>query len=93
MGEGFDNGVTTLAIQSDSKIVVGGGFSNYKGEASNGIIRLNIDGSLDTNFDVGTGVYNGSVYTLAIQSDGKILVGGSFANYNNQGATYLLRLK
>ena len=35
-------------LQSDGKILVGGGFTSYNGETSNRIIRLNSDGSNDT---------------------------------------------
>jgi hypothetical protein len=44
---GFDNnnGVTSIAIQPDGKILVGGDFTTYKGYINNGIIELNADGN------------------------------------------------
>ncbi|WP_238542254.1 delta-60 repeat domain-containing protein, partial [Cecembia lonarensis] len=47
--------VYTTAIQADGKIIIGGGFSQYNGVAINRIARLNPDGSLDTDFNPGTG--------------------------------------
>jgi hypothetical protein len=41
----------------------------------NYIGRLNIDGSLDASFNPGA---NGVINALAVQADGKILVGGTF---------------
>jgi hypothetical protein len=43
-------GVSALALQSDGKIIVGGNFSTYNMISANKIIRLNTDGSNDTDF-------------------------------------------
>ena len=77
---GADNTVTALAVQADGKILVGGRFSTFGGGGTgtttrNSIARLNADGALDPSFNPGA---NGSVDALAVQADGKILVGGSF---------------
>lgn len=82
IGTGFNNGVKTIAVQPDGKIVVGGSFTNYNGTSQNRISRLNTDGSLDTSFNIGTG-FADNVKTIVIQVDGKILVGGEFQRYNN----------
>ena len=80
-GTGFDNVVNAVAIQADGKVIVGGGFGNFNANSRNGIARLNASGSLDTDFNPGTG-FNSIVYALAIQTDGKVVVGGSFASFN-----------
>jgi uncharacterized delta-60 repeat protein len=91
VGSGFDNTVETISIQSDGKILVGGGFTSYSGVSSNGIIRLNDDGSVDTTFNVGTG-FDNSVREIITQSDGKILVGGDFTDYNGVLVNRIVRL-
>ena len=48
----------------------------------NYIGRLNADGSLDTSFDPGA---NGNVVALAVQADGKILVGGALTTLGGGG--------
>jgi uncharacterized delta-60 repeat protein len=49
---------------------------------------LNSDGSLDTAFNTGTGFSAGAIInTIALQPDGKIIVGGLF-NYNGSGGLY-----
>lgn len=93
VGVGFSTNaiVNSLALQNDGKIIVGGVFTNYNGTVANNIIRLNADGSIDSSFNYGTG-FNGGVNTIKIQSDGKILVGGQFTNYQGVSQKYLIRL-
>ena len=69
--------VRTITKQSDGKILVGGDFTMYDTTAYNYIIRFNNDGSVDTSFSTGTG-FDGTVRTIVVQSDSKILVGGDF---------------
>ncbi len=91
VGTGADGAVWTTAIQSDGKIIIGGGFSTYNGTACNRIARLNTDGSLDASFNVGTGA-NDRIYTTAVQSDGKIYIGGWFTSYNGTACNRIARL-
>ena len=80
-GIGLDSNIRTVSLQSDGKIIIAGYFSNYNGISRNKLARLNFDGSLDTSFDVGIGP-DGLVRTSAIDSNGKILIGGDFSNVN-----------
>lgn len=73
----FRSEVFALAVQPDNKIVVGGRFSTVGGAPSPSLVRLNPDGSLDTGFHSPFGDSGATVYSLALQPDGKILVGGS----------------
>lgn len=91
IGTGFSSNVRALALQSDAKIIVGGQFNTYQGIGVNYIIRLNSDGGIDTSFSIGTGFFS-IVHTLDVQSDGKIVVGGAFTNYQGVGANYIVRL-
>jgi uncharacterized delta-60 repeat protein len=86
-GTGFNNPVYTHAIQADGKIVVGGQFSKYNDDTSTPsyLCRLNADGTIDTTFNYGNAGFNGYIYAIAIQSDGKILIGGGFDGYNGSG--------
>lgn len=93
-GTGFNQPVRSLAVQADGKIVVGGQFTFFNDTRRNGIARLNSDGTLDTGFDPGTGVSGGnsSVAAVAVQSDGRVLVGGDFTAVNGQPRSALARL-
>jgi len=84
-GTGTSIGIWTTVIQSDGKIIIGGQFTSYNGTPRNHIARLNIDGMLDDTFDPGTGVGGTgftTVNTIALQSNGKIVIGGRFNSYN-----------
>ena len=88
---GFNSNVYTIATQSDGKILVGGDFGNYNGTDAKEIIRLNSDATIDSSFVYGDG-FNSDVYTIAVQSDGKILVGGKFRSYNGSEVGHIVRL-
>ena len=90
-GSGFDNSVNSIIIQNDGKIIVGGSFTNYNGQAENRIIRLNSDGTKDTNFITVIG-FNNNVKTIKIQNDGKIYVGGDFTSYNGIAENRIVKL-
>jgi hypothetical protein len=90
-GSGANNEVTTIAVQPDGKILVGGAFTQFDGVPRNRLVRLNPDGSLDTGFDPGAG-FDGIPRTLAVQADGGILAGGSFTSYDDTVTHYLARI-
>jgi len=90
-GTGFDDEIFSIAIQSNGKIICVGFFTDYDGTPANRIIRLNTDGSVDTSFVYGTG-FNNYTYSISIQSDGKMLVGGSFTDYDGTPANRIIRL-
>lgn len=73
------------------KVLIGGDFTTVNGYPRNGIARLNADGTLDTSFDAGAGATN-AVRTLALQMDGRIVVGGSFTNFAGVSFNHLVRL-
>jgi len=53
---------------------------------------LNRDGSVDTTFDVGSGVNPIYVTALELQSDLKVLMGGAFTSYNGVARTRIARV-
>ena len=83
VGTGFNGKVYTAYLQFDGKIIVGGGFTSYGTANSGRLIRLNTDGSRDSTFDTLVGAGSGIIYSMAEQPDGKIIIVGSFAKYNN----------
>ena len=88
-GVPFNNpSVDAIAVQPDGKILIGGTFTSVLGVPRHLIARVNTDGTLDTAFDPnGSGdffPFAPSVDTIAVQADGKILVGGKFSNIGGQ---------
>jgi hypothetical protein len=101
-GVGANDLVSSIALQGDGRIVLGGQFSTCSGVTRNGVTRLNPDGTIDYTINFGTGA-NGSVAAIAIQEDTiddyptnvpdeKIILGGAFNQFNGQTQNHLVRL-
>jgi uncharacterized delta-60 repeat protein len=87
--------VATMVSQPDGKILLGGNFSTVNGMPGAFVARLNADGGLDNSFKsgfVGDGQIGHGVHALAIQPDGKIIVGGTFAAANGVTRNNIARL-
>ena len=76
-----NSAVNAIVVQGDGKILVGGTFSSaistptIGGQTRNRIARLDPVTGLADSFDPNA---NSTVSAIAVQADGKILVGGSF---------------
>lgn len=93
VGTGFSGPIYAMALQEDGKIVIGGSFSTYNGQSNKRIVRLNTNGSQDSSFNSGSGFSNGTVRSIVIQTNGKILLGGSFSgNYNGTTVKRLVQI-
>jgi uncharacterized delta-60 repeat protein len=75
-----NSGVITSALQSDGKILLGGEFSSWNGTSVGRLVRLNSTGTLDGTFNINVGA-NSNVNALAVQSNGQIVVGGTFTSW------------
>ena len=75
-------------MQPDGKIIICGEFTAGGHQY---LARLNADGSLDPGFQLGTGL-NGPSFRVAVQSDGRILVGGEFTLVNGISRNNIARL-
>jgi uncharacterized delta-60 repeat protein len=91
VGSGFNNVVNTIVLQNDGKIIVAGDFTSVNGLSYSRIARLNPNGSVDTSFRTITG-FDGVIYCLKLQPNGKILVGGLFSNYDGFASSCVARL-
>ena len=84
--------VLSIAVQPDGKVLLGGIFTTLQpnGAATattrNRIARLHADGSLDMGFDPNASGGPGGVFSLAVQADGKVLIGGAFLRLQPNGA-------
>ncbi len=99
--DGFDpnaNGIIrVVVVQPDGKILIGGDFTSLSPNggaavARNRIARLNPDGTLDTAFNPNATGINSSIRAIALQTDGKILAGGSFTSIGGQTRNNIARL-
>jgi uncharacterized delta-60 repeat protein len=88
-----NNYVLSIALQPDGKALIGGGFSFVNNTERNRIARLNADGTLDTAFNPDVGSFPwGGVFSIVLQSDGKILIGGDFTSVGGITRNRIARL-
>ena len=85
--------VGAVAVEGGKwEIYIGGAFATIGGTPINSIARLNSDGTLDTAFNPGLGA-NAAVYAIAVQPDGKVVIGGDFTAVNgNTNMNHIARL-
>jgi uncharacterized delta-60 repeat protein len=89
--------VTDFAFQPDGKIVeIGNGMfasgRSHSWPLKAGVFRLNVNGGLDNTFTPPDFPWPSRFNCVAIQPDGKILLGGRFALNDGSGIANLIRL-
>lgn len=92
-GDGFQTGfpgfVGAINVQPDGKILIGGRFELVNDVPRSNIARLNANSTLDPTFQISTGGtanYFSEIWSFSnirTQSDGKIVVSGSFSYFVN----------
>ena len=106
LDETFDPGILYLdrvsatALQPDGRVVIGGAYTSIDGVSRRGIARLMNDGSLDLGFDPGAGIEvppfspsQPSVEALALQPDGRVILGGFFESFDGVARKNIARLE
>ncbi len=78
-------------IQPNGQILVGGASMIFHGVRRRGIARLNADGTLDGAFNPGIGV-DESVFAMGVQTDGNVVIGGSFRSVGGIAALNVARI-
>jgi uncharacterized delta-60 repeat protein len=106
IGYNADDIVYDIAVQANGKILVVGNFNMFNGVTSKGIACLNSDGSTDQEFlsNIGSGaesisnfsgqpvVVTGQIYSVAVQENKKIAIGGQFETFNSFSSRNIARL-
>jgi uncharacterized delta-60 repeat protein len=90
----------TLLLQPDGKLLVGGQFFTTNGPNQPRVVRYESTGAIDASFDNSVAFttapnlpdYTKVVTSLALQPDGKVVVGGSFGMVNSTVRLNLARL-
>lgn len=86
------NGWVADVKQSGTSLIVAGQFSVVNGITKNDVVKLDLNGNVDISFDTGTGTTD-AVGGIAIQPNGKILLGNTYINsFNGVSGTGTLRL-
>ena len=89
-GGGFNATPRSMVMQPDGKAVVIGDFTLFHGVIARWMARVGTDGADDASYDPASGVYVG-VNALAVQPDGRILLGGTISSYFGSGQQQLVR--
>lgn len=93
-GEGPPSGssINNLRLLPSGKILAGGSFASFSGLPRANLRRLNADGSPDATFGTADSSPGGTVYDIALQPEGRLLIGGYFSTVGGQPQAYLARL-
>lgn len=83
VGTGADDVVNSITQNAvTKKIMITGAFKNFNGKAAEGVVMLNEDGSVDSQFKLGSLI--GGLPSYATQlNNGKVIISGAFDKYNN----------
>lgn len=67
----------------DGRLLVWGTFNFVNGVANRGLVRLNLDGSVDETFSIGFGSGGGDIHAARYTSTGDIFVAGNFTSFKS----------
>lgn len=80
---GFDPHFSVVSL--DDRLYCCGNITSINGQTLNGLARLNLDGSVDTTFAIGSGAGTSTrVWTLMPAANGDLLAAGTFTIFNAQ---------
>jgi uncharacterized delta-60 repeat protein len=82
-----NNVVISMAVQTNGQIVIAGPFDTVGGVTRHRVARLHANGTLDTGFADPFPAESDNIFCVAVQADGKVLVGGfdRIARFNADG--------
>ena len=78
VGSGPNGTITSMQLQPDGKVFIGGAFTAIGGTPRNSIAKLKTDGNLDISFYPGDFPSGSSINSVAVSTSGQVLVGGGF---------------
>lgn len=90
-GTGTDEKVMSVIQEPDGRYLITGMFTSYDGTPRGRIARLSANGSLDTDFDPGSGA-DGFISGAALDDAGQVLISGRFLSYDGTPVNGVARL-
>ncbi len=91
-GDGPSSGLEKIAKLQDGSYIIVGNFTKYNDKTVGRIAKIKSDGSLDESFNVGGAGAAATISDIKLQSDGKIIIAGSFLSYNGTAISRIARL-
>ena len=92
IGTGFDSTVWDIELTNTGLIYAGGTFNTYNGLGYRGVVRLNLDGSVDTLFNTLSGFTSANVRKILIDNSNNVYMGGFFNTYSSVTANNIIKL-
>ena len=89
--DGADQFISSLVLDPTNNIIIAGAFDSFNRFPRSKIARLLPDGALDPSFFPGLGA-NGTIWQVALQNDGKLLIVGEFTTFNQTNRNHIARL-
>ena len=86
--------INSIYMYSNGDMLVGGRFDKYNGEQRENLVKIFADGTLDMNFHSGDfeGSTGSNVYSITLDENGKIIVGGRFESFDGYSVHQMMRL-
>jgi len=85
--------VYAMALQPNGELLIGGAFTAVDGSSSRfRLARVFSDGTLDSTFFASGSGVSGNVWALAVETDGRIVIGGDFSAINGTPRNRIARL-
>lgn len=93
MGDPYNDFVAAIGLNASGNYIIGGDFTLFGDFPAGRVARLNSSGVVDTAFatKLGQGADN-TVWSLAVQADGGVILGGAFTRVDGVARPYLARL-
>ena len=94
IGSGMDSAVWSIAPATDGSgdVYVGGLFTSVNDIASNRLVRMNSDGTVDTSSNIGSARDYVSSIVPATDGSDDVYVGGKFATVNGLASNFVARI-
>ena len=91
-GGGANGVVLSCATDQAGNVILGGYFTQFGGMAANHVVRILADGTVDAAFTSTVDLVGSHVAAIAVQTDGRILIGGNFTSVGGTTRNHLARL-
>ncbi len=93
VGLNVDAQAHRAVVEPDGQIVVSGEFNFFGATAATKLMRLNENGTLDSAFSANAGFSNCCAASIAVDADGRIVMGGSFSQVAGADRARIARLR
>jgi uncharacterized delta-60 repeat protein/uncharacterized repeat protein (TIGR01451 family) len=90
-GTGANNWIYSTANFSGDRLIIGGRFNSFRGQAASKLALLTPFGTVDPDFSIGTGP-DSTIWSVASTIDNKIVIGGLFQTYNGVPRNRIARI-